>query len=1170
MSKNKIIKEQFLPHKFINDTKEQETLRINELDKLDKELLKNEYTSKLEKELILKNVNFKKDLNMLKLNFGGNMIKNKPILTKNNISYFCSDSSILLIDFNTKKKSRIVTSFFIDKMFYFYDKKCNEEYLIIKSFNNYIYLYHISNKKFNFIKRFFIKNLFYINSFGKNGELCFATWELCEKKMYVNFFLLRFIFNYETNFYDFNEKSNKNKKKNISSNHITYTFSSDSECDFDLKYFPNELTVDNSEYEGEEQKQNQTKKKKNITKNENIYITAKLKIKPILKIKYIYFSMIDLNTNLNKLVLANNNIILIYDIIKKCYNIIYFKNYISSIKISDENFLCIGFINGYIYILLFDELKLDKGNDNINNLKENQSYQNIYDQIKTFHFISNSDSIDSTFPYIESYEVDYINDKLNNSQIGIEVEKKNDINYQMNMLNIPYINFQFHKNRIVNIQKFHIIKYKWHSHSVYNLTVEGKKIISSGEEAVILFYDLQKGSYEFISHLGLPCYYIYLNKRKNIIICNALNNSIFFINYNHRLFFYKYNGINMPLSLKNLFYNYSNVHLNIKNSIDIFLDQINDKYDYTNEMENNDGNQSKGIVVYNNQNGVNENSKNNFFNNDFSENSLINCSSESDENEDDDENEENENEDEDENEENENEDEDEEKNEDEKNENENENDIKNLRDSSKEDENNNEEKQKLIENRKKRKNFLSFKSIQRELEKKIYNNINIENNLYKKYQISFYCDSNNGLIFCFLTTFVNLQLYNIEKDKHIKFLCPLKMVYKSRTDIEKVNDMELVLFSYNHNRNLLMTIEKRNYLMEEFIHENKCTTLLYPIYNVKIWYLKNNLEYYNFYNHTITSNNLDNEEQQNNKAITEVEKYKMIISHPFLSIFILLEHNGNICFWCLEKSEKIFENSIYKDYEVDCFDVNDTDLTCEVKGCNINNLYTEENDEDIILNGNENENNKTITIIKNINYNNHSILNGDISKDGRILCICHNKFISIWDTITIKTLAIINHPLYTSLDEYIFNLYKGVEVLQAHGNIYLCFYSFDTLFIYSLHQFHLVYEKKFRGIIEYIKFDKYTYTFLAIGITKRVKKNKNHLTQKNYIYEFTQNYLKKKKLFYSSKDKPIIALDFAPLNSQKNIPLCKDQKSTVLVALNSKFQINTFYFNNFPNFIQLK
>ncbi|CRH00135.1 conserved Plasmodium protein, unknown function [Plasmodium relictum] len=1161
MSKNKIIKEQFLPHKFINDTKEHEKLRLDKLDELDKDLLKNEHTSKLEKEFILKNVSFKKKMNMLKLNFGGNMIKNKPILTKNNVTYFCSDSSILLIDFNTKKKSRIVTSFFIDKMFYFYDKKFNEEYLIIKSFNNYIYVYHISNKKFHFVKRFFIKNLFYINSFGENGELCFATWELCEKKMYVNFFLLRFLFNYETNFYNFNEKSNENKKKNFNSNHITYTFSSDSECDFDLKYFPNELILNNSEDEEEEkEKQNRTKKKKKGA-SEKVYITTKLKIKPILKIKYIYFSMIDLNTNLNKLVLANNNIILIYDIIKKCYNIIYFKNYISSIKISDENFLCIGFMNGYIYILLFDELKLGNGVDKMSNLKGNQSYKSIYEQIKTFNFINNSDSINSTFPYIESYEVDYINDKLNNSQDGVEaekyeeekkeLEKKNDIVYQMNLFNIPYISFHFHKNKIVNIQKFHIIKYKWHSHSVYNLTIEGKKIISSGEEAVILFYDLQKGSYEFISHLGLPCYYIYLNKKKNIIICNALNNSIFFINYNHRLFFYKYIGINMPLSLKNLFYNYSNVQLNIKNSIDIFLSQINDKYDYTNELKENTNTQGNDINPCNNHRGMQENSRSDFFNNDYSENTLTNCSSEGDEGNDEtdsDDDEESENED--------------DENDGDENENENEDENK--------DENNSEEKKKCIENRKKRKYFLSFKSIQKKLEKKIYNHTNIENNLYKKYQISFYCDSNNGLIFCFLTTFVNLQLYNIEKDKHVKFLCPLKMVYKSRTDIEKVNDIELVLFSFNHNRNLLMTIEKRNYIMEEFSHDQKCTTLVQTIYNMKFWCLINNLEYYNFYDHTITSNDLNNEEQQNNKIITEIEKYKMIISHPFLSIFLLLEYSGNICLWCLENSEKIFENSIYNDYDVDCFEINDTHYTYEVKGCNINNLYTEEGDKDIILNNKESENNKTITIIKNINYNNHSILNGDISKDGRVFCICHDKFISIWDTITLKTLAIINHPLYTRFDEYIFNLYKGVEILQTHGHIYLCLFSFDTLFIYSLHQFHLVYEKKFKGIIEYIKFDKYTNTFLAIGITKRVKKNKNYLIQKNYIYEFTENYLKKKNLFYLSKDKPIIALDFAPLNSKKNISLCKFQKSTILIALNSKFQINTFYFNNYPNIIQLK
>ncbi|EWC75888.1 hypothetical protein C923_03457 [Plasmodium falciparum UGT5.1] len=220
-------------------------------------------------------------------------------------------------------------------------------------------------------------------------------------------------------------------------------------------------------------------------------------------------------------------------------------------------------------------------------------------------------------------------------------------------------------------------------------------------------------------------------------------------------------------------------------------------------------------------------------------------------------------------------------------------------------------------------------------------------------------------------------------------------------------------------------------------------------------------------------------------------------------------------------------------------------------------------------NNKKNFSSNIITIIKNINYNNNIILNGDVSSDGKIFCLCHDKFFTIWDTVTLKTLAIIKHPLYTSLNEHIFNLYKGIEVIESQYNTYILFFSFDTIFIYSLEQFHLIYQEKFKGIIEYVKFDKYTNKYVAIGITKKSKQKNNQLIQKNYIYEFNENYLKRKKLFYSTTQSPILLVDFAPFNILKNKNLNQHHKSTILVSLNSKFQVHTFYINNYPNFLKL-
>ncbi|KAI4838386.1 WD repeat-containing protein [Plasmodium brasilianum] len=1361
-------------HNVVEKQKENEKMHVNKLNELEEEIIKNEYTSVLEKELLLRNANYKKDISFLKVHLGGNIIKNRPILSKKNILYASSESGILLIDLGRKKKKRIVTSFLIDKMFYFYDKKDKEEYLILKSYNNYIYVYRITNKIFHFIKKFFIKNLFYINSFGKNGELCFSTWEFCDGKMYMNFFLLRFIFNYEKDMHNLqanlllneekkkeeneeNKENKKDRKKKSSSmvappSHVTYTFSSDSEMDYNMKLYPKEL-AENRSFEEKGQKKVEGKNWTNVAYemggkiNEvmnvpvsaytvrerekasslgfstKLYITAKLKIKPILKIKYIYFSMIDMNSSLSKLVLANNNIIVIYDIVKKWYNIIYYKDYISSIKISDDNFLCIGFVTGYIYILLFEELimldsKDNKGTKGRGRLTMREPLHATKDCAS---FIYNLSSLSNLFPHLATFEVDYISNMVHRSttegesapEIFSKKEETQQRIFEKNLMdddeftcvkNIPYIDFHLSSEKVINMQKVNLIKYSWHSHSVYNITIDEKKVISCGEEAVILFYDINNGSYEFISHLGSPCYYVYVNKKKNLIICSSLDNNILCINYNHRLFFYKHYGINMPLSLRNLYSNYSSIYLNIRNSFNIFAKQINDTYNYGTTRGSDRGRdrtkesrQTKervhmpsvcevsiegeggpeALLEYNmeeEKNKQKQKEKSNFdiFNNDSSENCLANSEEGDDDQSDYDENTEG----------------DEEENVEEEIIQLDRGDKDGVQEGGVEEDslleegiefctseeevnirgknlngeitrvNTLEGKRKI---RKRQNPIMTFEHIQKELEKKIYNHTNVENSLYRNYQICFYCDSNKGLIFCFLTTFSNLQLYNIEKDRHVKFLCPLKTIYKSRTDAEKVNDLELILFSFNHSRNVLMTIEKRNYLMDEVSYSLSESVLMQTLYTFKFWRLINNLEYINVYEYTITCDSLNNVEskicieeenihiQGKHENNYDVEKYKMILSHPFLSLFLVLEYSGMITFYCLENSEHVFEKCIYEEQDIDVFDIYEDKYVYVPKGCNVRDLYRHDPQECVSAGGevekgrNGNENwrrgngswgrgngswgrgngswgrgngswgrgngswrrgngswgrgnvnwgdgtgtdnpvestdtgkDKKITIIKNVNYNNHKILQGAISEDGKILCICHDNFISIWNTITIKTLAIINHPLYTSLNDYIFNLYKGIETIQTQdGSIYMCFYSFDTIFIYSLHQFHFKYQKKFKGIIEYVKFDKYTSCmFLAIGITRRFKNieknNSSFIIQENYLYEFNPTYLKKKKLFYSSQNKPIIALDFAPLNSKKNEILSNYQKSTILVSLNSKFQISTFYFNNYPYFMQLR
>ncbi|EWC75886.1 hypothetical protein C923_03455 [Plasmodium falciparum UGT5.1] len=990
------VSKECMPLKILRDTKANEEERVDVLDKFDDEILENEYSSRLEKELILKNKNFNRDVNLLQLNYGGNLIKNKAILSKRNVVYLSSHSSILLIDLKKKKKKRIVLSFDIDRIFYFYDKKYKEEYLIIKGMNNYIYIYRISKNKYEFVKKFFIKNLFYINSFGNNGELCFATWEINQAKMYTNFFLLRFIFEYESYMSENypNNLKNKNdieKEKYISTllnHHIIYSYESDSECNFDNKYFPSELYMSELSDNGFEYNNNNNNNNNNNTlrknpknydnnmnniinddkqknynhsnnnidmNNDYIHVLAKLKIKPILKIKYIYFSMIDLNKKLNKLVLSNNNIIIIYDLERRSYNIISFRNYISSIKISDDNFLAVGFINGYIHVILFEELLSNNENN------KNKQYEKIFNSMKPFHMYPGTDSLKTVFPYIGAYEVDYM--------------KSHEVKLPP-LLNIPYINFDFNKNKIINIYKFHLIKYKWHSHSVYNLEIDGRKIISWGEEAVILFYDIDKASYEFISHLGFPCYYIYLNKEKNLIICNSLNNSLIFINYNHRLFFYKYNGINMPLSLKNLFYHYTNVDLNIKNSMNLFMSQINDEYDYTGNIND----QTIRREFY-----KNEHTNNNLFNNtmyDDNINNFANCQEYSTEDSSDESSNEsndlsevediissnNKN-----------------KNEfinEETNKYDDQDNNRNEFSKHHDEDNENVDDNKKMVNIKKRKkekrdvvNLLSFRYIEKELEKKLFKNSNVENNLYKKYQMCFYCDSNKGLIFCFLTSFSHLQLYNIEKDKHEKYLCSLNMTYKSRTNIEKVNDMELIFFCFNHNRNLLMTIEKRNYLMPNLL-DSSSPNLTQKIYTIKFWLHDKDLEYNNIYEYAVPCNMITYDGQETNDVFKAIhvninkthEKYQMIKSHPFLNMFLLFETNGNISIWCFDKSEKIFDECIYDDYVVDCVEmvtenikIMDRMINEMNNGTDIHNIYKKNNNEHALglssLNNNNNNNN---------------------------------------------------------------------------------------------------------------------------------------------------------------------------------------------------------------------
>ncbi|SBS91230.1 conserved Plasmodium protein, unknown function [Plasmodium ovale curtisi] len=1188
---------------------------VDKLNEKDYEIVANEHTSKLHKELILKNANFEKNIHLTRIHMGGNLIKNKPVLSKNNVSYFSTEKSILCIDLKKKKKKKIVTSFFIDKIFYFNDIKGKQEYLILKGFNNYFYIYSITKNKIKFVKTFYIKNLFYINSFGKNGELCFVTWEYIGKKMYMNFFLLRFIFKHKNDFYNFDDDhidefekekaKEKKKKKNISSTcptHVMYTFSSDSEEEYEQNIYPIELMEEN-EKEKEEKKEEEERKKK---QEEGVMFTVQLKIKPILKIKYMYFSMIDMNTSLSKLVIANNNLIILYDLVRNWYNVFYYSDYISCVKLSDENFLCIGFVRGYIYAIIFDEILHNFHHNYTNNKMVNEEdlttmYRNfassgfrINNPSRLMHFFRTKINQNS---HVSIFGVDYIREQAQKegrtngyAANGCDSPEWRKEKIDNILSNIPYISLQLNEKNIIKQQKVNVIRYKWHSHSVYNISIEGKKIISSGEEAVLLIYNLESGHMDYISHLGCPCYYIYVNAKKNLIICNSLDNSLIFLNYNKRLIFYKYKGISMPLSLRHLFYNNISSSESVKNSLNIFLNQINDHYDYTYRTEyeikkketlidsNYSEKENQSPFRYDKQSNDNVT----LFYNDTSDHFPDEDSLSESENDDT-----------------------------------TSMDEENVEDgieigSSVEEENstgvtntegyNNDGKcttlnDYQIKKMKNKNKILSFKCIQNELEKQIYMHMNVENNIYKKYQMTFYCDSNGGLLFCFLTTFANLQLYNVEKDKHVKVLCPLNMLYKGRTDKETVNDMELLVYAFNHSRNVLMTIERRNFVMEKFSPGGEDgNNFVHTIYTTRIWDLMQDLEYQRIFDLEDSRDSIVSGGGETVVCSTggmasrsNLERYKEIVSHPFLSMFIVLESEGKITIWCFENSEEVFEEKICDDFDIDSFEINSFNHSYRLKELTLNMLYTENFYDRDVLNSEEEKmkkNNdaylskiskkyKIVTIIKNIHYNNHPILQGDISKDGKILCICHDKLITIWDFITMKTLAVINHPLYTTLNAYIFNMYKGVQIMEVDGIPYLCYFSFDTLFIYSMHQFHLVQEKKFTGLIEYVKFDKYSNAFLAIGITKREKTNtcgmrKSHLIQKNYLYEFNPKYLKKKKLFYASKDKPIVVVDFAPINSNKNVTLSKHHRSSVLVSLNSKFQICTFYFNNYPNFMQLR
>ncbi|SBT35372.1 conserved Plasmodium protein, unknown function [Plasmodium ovale wallikeri] len=1085
---------------------------VDKLNEKDYEIVANEHTSKLHKDLILKNANFEKNIHLTKIHMGGNLIKNKPVLSKNN---------------------------------------------------------H--------------KNDFYNFDDDHINEL--------EKE----------------------KAKGKKKKKNISSTcptHVMYTFSSDSEEEYEKNIFPIELMGDN-EKEKEEKNEEEERKKKKQGEEEAVMFTVQLKIKPILKIKYMYFSMIDMNPSLTKLVIANNNLIILYDLVRNWYNVFYYSDYISCVKLSDENFLCIGFVRGFIYVTIFNEM-LHNFHHNYTNKKmvNGESLTTMYRKFESSDFrINNPSSLMHLFrtkinqnSHVSIFGVDYISEQAQeeghtNGHVanGHAANGCDSPEYRKEKINnilskIPYISLQLDEKNIINQQKVNVIRYKWHSHSVYNISIEGKKIISSGEEAVLLIYDLESGHMDYISHLGCPCYYIYVNKKKNLIICNSLDNSIIFLNYNKRLIFYKYRGISMPLSLRHLFYNNISSSDSVKNSLNIFLNQINDHYDYTHRAEYE---MKKKETLIDNNYSEKENESPFRYDKQSNDNVTLLYNDTSDNFPD----------------------------EDSLSESENDGtpsmDEENVEDgieigSSVEEENStgvtntegydndgkcttlNDYQIKKMKNKNK---ILSFKYIQNELEKQIYMHMNVENNIYKKYQMTFYCDSNGGLLFCFLTNFANLQLYNVEKDKHVKVLCPLNMLYKGRTHKETVNDMELLVYSFNHSRTVLMTIERRNFVMENFSPGGEDgNNFVHTIYTTRIWYLMKDLEYQIIFDledsldsivtggETVVGSSTGSLASRSN-----LERYKEIVSHPFLSMFIVLESEGRITIWCLENSEEVFEEKIYDDFDIDSFEINSFNCYYRLKALTLNKLYTETFYQRDTLNSEEEKIKKNddtylskiykkykiVTVIKNIHYNHHPILQGDISKDGKILCICHDKLITIWDFISMKTLAVINHPLYTTLNAYIFNMYKGVQIMEVDGIPYLCYFSFDTLFIYSMHQFHLVQEKKFTGLIEYVKFDKYSNAFVAIGITKREKTNKcgvrkSHLIQKNYLYEFNPKYLKKKKLFYASTDKPIVVVEFAPINNNKNVTLSKHHRSSVLVSLNSKFQICTFYFNNYPNFMQLR
>ncbi|GAB66541.1 hypothetical protein PCYB_093260 [Plasmodium cynomolgi strain B] len=1324
-----IMSREFRPKNFRVEVKENEKARIEELNELEEELAKNEYTSKLHKELLLQNASFDREAKLLKLHIAGNLIKNKPVVSRKNIAYISSESGILLIDLK-----KIVTSFFIDSLFYFVDKKTKQEYLVLKTFNNYIYLYLISERKFQFVKKFFIKNLFYINSFGKNGELCFATWEFDPrgKKMFMNFYLLRFVFNYESPLCYLNgevpERGEANpgvgraqmgrthvgKAQGDESpppTHVTYTFSSDSEDSFNKDVFPCELMATSSDgeeeqrwederwegerREGERREEHRQREKLQTrplnhyngvhTQNGNCYgsqsngflprgdgttlkkqktemkprkrdrsnarrkhidVTAKVKIMPLVKIKYVYFSMIDMNPSLTRLVLANNNLVIVYDTVKRRYSMLYFKNLISAVKISDENFLCIGFLNGYMHIFLFDQVTEDEDSAS-NMLRRNafvgEAFGGGKDCERKDNFIYLLKAIENAYPYIPGYEVAYYRkggEVRGDMHCDMRCEDGGERDTQ-GSASVPFINFQLRKDKIVDMQKTHVVRYKWHSHAVYNITIEGRKIITCGEEAVVLIYDIDSGSTEFIPHLGSPCYYTYVNKEKNLIICNSLNNTIHFINYNHRLFFYSYVGLYMPLSLRHLFLNYTSVYESIRNSVNIFEGLIYSSYNYSlgglanagalqgeedvswevlngdasmNHVANCDEGQSDSEGMSSDSSGSSDAGE------DFEEGDTLGehprGSIRGSQREDDD--------------------------------------LLGIPDegielsSSEEDERGASLSNAALSNaapsnaslpnaggKEKRKNkaIISFKQIEEDIERSIYNHTNVQNNLYKKYQMLFYCDSNRGV-----------QLYNVEKDKHVKFVCPLQVTYKSRSSVESVNDLEILSFSFTQSRHLLMTIERRNYQLEE-ASGNNANALVQIFYTFKIWRIvSNKLDYEPVYEHSITCDQMGEEaprrsseeeapprssEEEAPRSSSEehpgeeqLEKYRTILSHPFLSIFLVLECGGDMSIWCMEKSERIFENSVYADYEVDVYQTQDnSNYYREVRRLNhLASVYggdigdggekkgQERHPKKDFRKGGANQGgaeegdandgdadqgdaNQTVTVIKRINYKNNPILGGDITSDGKILCICHDRLITIWDTTTLRVMATINHAIYTELNEFLFRLYKGVEIIQTDtdkgepkGHVpHMCFFAFDTIFIYSLHEFHLVYQKKIKnGIIEYVKFDKHNCRFMAIGVTKRLKGGSGHrgdshrgrgrpsgIVQRNYLYEFTSNVLKRRKLFYSSRDRPIVSLDFAPLNQRKNISLSSFQPSTLLVALNSKFQVCTFYFNNYAEFMQL-